>query len=151
MVSSQVSALFHIASSKEPPVIPEVLSKEGRDFLLLCFNRCSSLCCNPIDPLNNLQHAAILVPFITSLGIFHLCHQTLQPMNGATSCYLEHILHVSVSAGAGRPRSGRARRGCCVTRGWLTWRARAPQPPSPTSLSTLTCPGCATPDKSALP
>ncbi|KAK9907344.1 hypothetical protein WJX75_001831 [Coccomyxa subellipsoidea] len=36
---SQVSALFHIASSKEPPVIPEVLSKEGRDFLLQCFNR----------------------------------------------------------------------------------------------------------------
>ncbi|BDA50837.1 probable mitogen-activated protein kinase kinase kinase NPK1 at N-terminal half [Coccomyxa sp. Obi] len=36
---SQVSALFHIASSKEPPVIPDVLSKEGRDFLLLCFNR----------------------------------------------------------------------------------------------------------------
>lgn len=34
-----MSALFHIASSKEPPVIPEVLSKEGRDFLLQCFNR----------------------------------------------------------------------------------------------------------------
>ena len=37
--AGQVSALFHIASSKEPPVIPDVLSKEGRDFLLLCLNR----------------------------------------------------------------------------------------------------------------
>ncbi|KAK9804778.1 hypothetical protein WJX72_004880 [[Myrmecia] bisecta] len=37
--SSQVSALFHIASSKGPPPIPEALSPECKDFLLLCFNR----------------------------------------------------------------------------------------------------------------
>eukprot|EP00884_Botryococcus_braunii_P019516 jgi/Botrbrau1/6248/Bobra.0129s0003.2 len=37
--SSQVSALFHIASSKGPPPIPEHLSPEAKDFLLLCFNR----------------------------------------------------------------------------------------------------------------
>ncbi len=36
----QVSALFHIASSKGPPPIPENISPECRDFLLLCFNRC---------------------------------------------------------------------------------------------------------------
>ncbi|KAL3135077.1 hypothetical protein ABBQ32_008022 [Trebouxia sp. C0010 RCD-2024] len=35
----QVSALFHIASSKGPPPIPENISPECRDFLLLCFNR----------------------------------------------------------------------------------------------------------------
>ncbi len=35
----QVSALFHIASTNEPPVIPPRLSKEGRDFLIRCFNR----------------------------------------------------------------------------------------------------------------
>lgn len=34
-----MSALFHIASTKEPPAIPQRLSKEGRDFLLRCFNR----------------------------------------------------------------------------------------------------------------
>ena len=35
----QVSALFHIASSKGPPPLPEQLSPAGREFLLLCFNR----------------------------------------------------------------------------------------------------------------
>ena len=35
----QVSALFHIASKNEPLVIPPRLSKEGRDFLIRCFNR----------------------------------------------------------------------------------------------------------------
>ena len=36
---SQVSALFHIASSTGPPPIPEFLSAEAHDFLILCFNR----------------------------------------------------------------------------------------------------------------
>jgi len=40
MLHMQVSALFHIASSKGPPPIPENISPECRDFLLLCFNRC---------------------------------------------------------------------------------------------------------------
>lgn len=40
----QVSALFHIASSKGPPPIPENISPECRDFLLLCFNRCCPSC-----------------------------------------------------------------------------------------------------------
>ena len=35
----QVTALFHIASTDTPPVIPPHLSKEGRDFLIRCFNR----------------------------------------------------------------------------------------------------------------
>lgn len=35
----QVAALFHIASTNEPPVIPPRLSKEGRNFLIRCFNR----------------------------------------------------------------------------------------------------------------
>ena len=39
----QVSALFHIASSKGPPPIPEDISPECRDFLLLCFNRSAAL------------------------------------------------------------------------------------------------------------
>ncbi|KAK9818541.1 hypothetical protein WJX74_002024 [Apatococcus lobatus] len=37
--SSQVSALFHIAASKGPPPIPENVSPECQNFLLLCFNR----------------------------------------------------------------------------------------------------------------
>ena len=35
----QVSALFHIGSTDKPPPIPPRLSKEGRDFLIRCFNR----------------------------------------------------------------------------------------------------------------
>uniref|UniRef100_A0A7S1X2H0 Protein kinase domain-containing protein n=1 Tax=Tetraselmis chuii TaxID=63592 RepID=A0A7S1X2H0_9CHLO len=34
-----MSAMFHIASSKHPPPLPERLSPEARDFLMLCFNR----------------------------------------------------------------------------------------------------------------
>lgn len=37
----QVSALFHIASSKGGPPIPESLSPEAKDFLQLCCNRCA--------------------------------------------------------------------------------------------------------------
>jgi serine/threonine protein kinase len=36
---SQVSAMFHIAKSKGPPLIPHELSPECKDFLYLCFNR----------------------------------------------------------------------------------------------------------------
>lgn len=36
---SQVSAMFHIAKSKGPPLIPQELSPECKDFLYLCFNR----------------------------------------------------------------------------------------------------------------
>ncbi|CAK0784650.1 hypothetical protein CVIRNUC_007854 [Coccomyxa viridis] len=36
---SSVSALFHIAQTTEPPVMPPQLSKEGCNFLLRCFNR----------------------------------------------------------------------------------------------------------------
>ncbi|KAL4424202.1 hypothetical protein ABPG75_001503 [Micractinium tetrahymenae] len=36
---SQVAAMFHIASSKGPPEIPQHLSPECKDFLYLCFNR----------------------------------------------------------------------------------------------------------------
>ncbi|KAL6784426.1 hypothetical protein ACKKBF_B01735 [Auxenochlorella protothecoides x Auxenochlorella symbiontica] len=38
-LGSQVAAMFHIASSKGPPPIPEHLSAECKDFLYLCFNR----------------------------------------------------------------------------------------------------------------
>ena len=31
--------MFHIASTKDPPPLPEHLSAEAKDFLLLCFNR----------------------------------------------------------------------------------------------------------------
>ncbi|KAF5841757.1 kinase-like domain-containing protein [Dunaliella salina] len=34
-----VAAMFHIASTKEPPPLPEHLPPEAKDFLLLCFNR----------------------------------------------------------------------------------------------------------------
>ncbi|KAL6752624.1 kinase-like domain-containing protein [Haematococcus lacustris] len=37
--NTQVAAMFHIASSKDPPPLPDCLSPEARDFLLLCFNR----------------------------------------------------------------------------------------------------------------
>eukprot|EP00775_Hariotina_reticulata_P009871 gene9871-10029_t len=33
-----VAAMFQIASSKDPPPLPEHLSREAKDFLLLCFN-----------------------------------------------------------------------------------------------------------------
>ncbi|EFN53500.1 hypothetical protein CHLNCDRAFT_25736, partial [Chlorella variabilis] len=36
---SQVAAMFHIASTKGPPEIPQHLSPECKDFLYLCFNR----------------------------------------------------------------------------------------------------------------
>ncbi|CAI5477445.1 unnamed protein product [Closterium sp. Yama58-4] len=35
----QVSALFHIAQSKGPPLIPDHLSADAKDFLLRCFHR----------------------------------------------------------------------------------------------------------------
>lgn len=38
-LSLQVAAMFHIASSKGPPEIPQHLSPECKDFLYLCFNR----------------------------------------------------------------------------------------------------------------
>jgi len=37
--NTQVSALFHIASSKDPPQMPPNISSECRSFTLLCFNR----------------------------------------------------------------------------------------------------------------
>ena len=36
---TQVAAMFHIASTKDPPPLPDCLSAEARDFLVLCFNR----------------------------------------------------------------------------------------------------------------
>lgn len=36
---TQMSALFKIATSKDPPPIPDTLSPECKDFLLLCFHR----------------------------------------------------------------------------------------------------------------
>eukprot|EP00743_Colponemidia_sp_Colp-15_P006898 GILK01007445.1.p1 GENE.GILK01007445.1~~GILK01007445.1.p1 ORF type:complete len:799 (-),score=114.96 GILK01007445.1:135-2531(-) len=57
--TSQVSALFHIAASKTPPPIPDFLSADAHDFLLLCFKR------NPKERANVtrlLRH-----PFITNL------------------------------------------------------------------------------------
>eukprot|EP00899_Mesostigma_viride_P002866 jgi/Mesvir1/12580/Mv10329-RA.1 len=40
---SQLSALFHIASSSAPPDIPDFLSKDARDFVLQCLQRQPSL------------------------------------------------------------------------------------------------------------
>lgn len=37
--TTPVAAMFQIASSKDPPPLPEHLSREAKDFLLLCFNR----------------------------------------------------------------------------------------------------------------
>lgn len=37
--NAPVAAMFHIASSKDPPPIPDHLSPEAQDFLRLCFNR----------------------------------------------------------------------------------------------------------------
>ena len=37
--TAPVAAMFQIASSKDPPPLPDHLSPEGKDFLLLCFNR----------------------------------------------------------------------------------------------------------------
>ncbi|KAI8476309.1 MAG: kinase-like domain-containing protein [Monoraphidium minutum] len=37
--AAPVAAMFQIASSKDPPPIPEHLSPQAKDFLLMCFNR----------------------------------------------------------------------------------------------------------------
>lgn len=37
--AAPVAAMFQIASSKDPPPIPDNISPEAKDFLLLCFNR----------------------------------------------------------------------------------------------------------------
>lgn len=37
--TAPVAAMFQIASSKDPPPLPDNLSPEAKDFLLLCFNR----------------------------------------------------------------------------------------------------------------
>jgi hypothetical protein len=37
--ATPVAAMFQIASSKDPPPIPEHLSPQAKDFLLMCFNR----------------------------------------------------------------------------------------------------------------
>jgi serine/threonine protein kinase len=41
--TAPVAAMFQIASSKDPPPIPEHLSPQAKDFLLMCFNRCALL------------------------------------------------------------------------------------------------------------
>ncbi|DBA78684.1 hypothetical protein WJX77_001730 [Trebouxia sp. C0004] len=66
---SQVSALFHIASSKGPPPIPENISPECRDFLLLCFNRVPK---ERPNATRLLQH-----PFLAGVG-----HKSA-PLHGA--------------------------------------------------------------------
>lgn len=38
--AAPVAAMFQIASSKDPPPIPDHLSPQAKDFLLMCFNRC---------------------------------------------------------------------------------------------------------------
>ena len=40
--ASQVSALFHIASTNAPPPLPDNISADCRSFLLLCFIRWAS-------------------------------------------------------------------------------------------------------------
>jgi serine/threonine protein kinase len=37
--AEQISALFNIATTNDPPPIPQSLSREARDFLMLCFKR----------------------------------------------------------------------------------------------------------------
>lgn len=37
--AEQISALFNIATTNDPPPIPQTLSREARDFLMLCFKR----------------------------------------------------------------------------------------------------------------
>eukprot|EP00983_Pelagomonas_calceolata_P129065 1161575-Pelagomonas_calceolata.AAC.13 len=60
----QVAAMFHIASTKEPPPLPEHLPPEAKDFLLLCFNRVPKVRClsltvwMPFPPHNHAQPGA---------------------------------------------------------------------------------------------
>eukprot|EP00854_Cymbomonas_tetramitiformis_P005976 gene5976-7182_t len=61
--ASQVSALFHIASSQSSPPLPEFLSAEAEDFLHLCFNRDPKMRPNAT---RLLQH-----PFIANTATFH--------------------------------------------------------------------------------
>ena len=35
----QIRVMFHVASTQDPPDLPEHLSDEAKDFLLLCFQR----------------------------------------------------------------------------------------------------------------
>jgi len=48
--------MFHIASSKGPPPIPEHLSAQAKDFLLLCFDRY-----RPLPPESLLQELGLRV------------------------------------------------------------------------------------------
>lgn len=41
--AAPVAAMFQIASSKDPPPIPDNISPEAKDFLMLCFNRCATV------------------------------------------------------------------------------------------------------------
>lgn len=58
--------MFHIASSKGPPPIPEHFSHEARDFLKLCFTR------NPKDRPNAFR--LLLHPFVNQV-IPQECHE----------------------------------------------------------------------------
>ena len=49
--SGQVQAIFKIASSKELPVIPDFLSPEASEFILLCLQRDPNLRPNSDDLL----------------------------------------------------------------------------------------------------
>jgi serine/threonine protein kinase len=85
---SQVSAMFHIAKSKGPPLIPEHLSPDCKDFLYLCFNRnwrerpsatrllqhpflAGVVCRTVAAPLNNIAaqdvQAATAIPTVRTL------------------------------------------------------------------------------------
>ena len=57
---SQISALYHIGSTSDPPVLPDNLSEDGKDFVLWCLER---------DPqkrpnvLRLLEHPFITEPY----------------------------------------------------------------------------------------
>ncbi len=57
---TQISALYHIGSTNDPPQLPDELSEDGKDFVLWCLER------DPVkrpNVLRLLEHPFITEPF----------------------------------------------------------------------------------------
>ncbi|CAI5493556.1 unnamed protein product [Closterium sp. Naga37s-1] len=89
---SQVSALFHIAQSKGPPLIPDHLSADAKDFLLRCFHR---------DPNKRPSAAELLKhPFLTDMPSPMDENLTTPPRSTATTATAAAATTVKAEAAA---------------------------------------------------
>ncbi|CAI7868501.1 unnamed protein product [Closterium sp. NIES-54] len=90
---SQVSALFHIAQSKGPPLIPDHLSADAKDFLLRCFHR---------DPNKRPSAAELLKhPFLTDMPSTMDDTPTTPPRSTTTTATTATAVKAEAVAAAG--------------------------------------------------